>query len=376
MAKPTLQSELTTSGALWLLACISLWALGMARADGLLCSLMALALALLGWARWSGRQRLRGLTVQWQSPARAMVGTPLVLRGSIQQTQHQSAQDVHVHLTLPAGQSHEFQVAEIPARDTHTIEQTIHPQRRGTQEVLTYQLISDFPWKWWRHRTTQHQELRLLIVPQVRNYSYAFALGLPSLEHAAYHHQPLRSGGEWRGLREWRAGDALRYLHPAASTRSLARGQGLVVVDHDDPSSAPIHVVVMFHSFATDRTLIRAEPFERALSVLAGALRFLLHQKIPTTLLADFDAWCEYPCNKPSDWLELLDRFATIHRSSHTEWHDWQEAQKSIPPHAHLWMISDMPVAAWKRGILPREKPVHLIDISKKPRTFTQQATR
>lgn len=371
MTQPSLQSELTTRGAVWLLVATSLWTLGLARADGLLTSLMTIALVLVPWARWHGRRALQGLHIEWQMPARAMVDRPLALRGVIHQRRDIASHDLRMVLFFPSNQQHELRCDVLAGGDATVIEETFQPLRRGVQESLPYQVLSAFPWGWWQHRLSGHQSQSLRVVPAIRASSPHLAMGLSHEQRAASHALPTQADGEWRGLREWRAGDALTRLHLAASTRSLARGQGLMVSDHDHPATAPNHVVVMFHSFASDRALIRAEPFERALSVLAGTLRELLAQKIPASIVADFDAWCEYPCRKSSDFHELLDRFAGVKRATQTEWHDWQEAQRSIDPTAQLWMISDMPSDAWQRGILPRKVPVQILDISKKPRAFS-----
>jgi uncharacterized protein (DUF58 family) len=371
MTQPSLQSELTTRGAVWLLVAICLWTLGLARADGLLTSLMTIALALVPWARWHGRRVLQGLNIEWQMPARAMVDRPLALRGIIHQGRAMAAHNLRLVLFFPSNQQHELTCDYLAGGDSTVIEESFQPLRRGVQDSLPYQILSTFPWGWWQHCLSGHQAQRLRVIPAVRSSSPLLAMGLSHEQRAASHLLQTQADGEWRGLREWRAGDALKRLHLAASTRSLARGQGLMVSDHDHPATAPNHVVVLFHSFASDRALIRDEPFERALSVLVGTLRYLLAQQVPASLVADFDAWCESPCMKSSDFQELLDRFACVKRAAQTEWHDWQEAQRSIDPTAQLWMISDMPPHTWQRGILPRKAPVQILDISKKPRAFS-----
>jgi uncharacterized protein (DUF58 family) len=361
---------------MWLLCCLSLWGLGLARGDGLLTSLMSLAILLVPWARWHGLRALRGLSIEWQLPSRGMVGRPLPLRAQLTQAPGRVARGVRLELSLPAAPPHSIALPDLAGGSSLMIEETIRPQHRGVQETLRTDLLADSPWGWWRQRITHQQAHSLRMVPQILTPTTLIEQNHSREEESGIDHPHARARGEWRGLREWRAGDSLKHLHPAASARSLARGQGLMVAEHDAPSTAPAQVVVMFHSFATDRAIIRPEPFERALSLLAGTLRFWVEQQIPTTLVADFDAWCEYPCHHPRDFQELLDRLATVKRAPHTEWHDWQSAQKSLDPQACLWLISDMPVTSWQRGILPRHAPTHIIDTTKKTRSHRRKGRK
>lgn len=369
-------SELSFSGVAWLLLSASLWALGLARADGLLTSLMSLALLLLPFARWQGRRSLRALSVEWQMPTRAMVGRALPLRAILHLRRAIRIRNLHLIVHLPNNPPHRISLPQFIGARSITHDEHVVPQGRGSQELLRFDITSDFPWGWWQHRIAMEQTHSLCICPQVLVPPITIESGQWHDDISDFHQSHDRADGEWRGLREWRAGDALKHLHLAASARSLARGQGLMVAEHDRPGNAPSQVVVMFHSFATDRTIIRPESFERGLSLLAGTLRHLVNQQVPACLVADFDGWCEQPCTQPSELQHLFERFARVQRAAQTEWHDWQQAQKSIDPQAQLWIISDMPTQAWQRGILPRRSPVRLIDTTKKARAFSTKGGR
>ena len=126
-------------------------------------------------------------------------------------------------------------------------------------------------------------------------------------------------------MRAWRSGDSARRIHASATSRMLARGMEPVVTEWDPPGYYPRRVVVLFHSHGTDRTLIRPELFERALSLVCGTLDHLLRMGIPAVLKADFLSWSEMECRSRKELAECFALLARVRRYGQTEAHDIQE---------------------------------------------------
>jgi uncharacterized protein (DUF58 family) len=157
------------------------------------------------------------------------------------------------------------------------------------------------------------------------------------------------SHGEPRGLRPYRAGDAARTISWPATLRSHARGGGLVVREFDTPGLRPREAVVLFHSFATGREVIRPDRFERGLSLAWGALRHFQAQGIPVRLMADFDGWEPRPAGNRRQLGACGELLARARRAAGTGAEELQAILSSLDESTGVLVLSDMPLAGWKK---------------------------
>ena len=171
-----------------------------------------------------------------------------------------------------------------------------------------------------------------------------------------------QSFGEPRGIRPWQAGDSARRIHWPASARAMARGHSLRVREYDPPGFHPDHCHLVFHSYASGGEMLREDRFERAISLLAGALISLRGNGIPCVFTADFNDWQDVSCSSHSQLVECLFQLARVQRNRGTEAHDLEYTLRAVSPDHALMVISDMPPDSW-RHLLVKHPHTLIIDI-------------
>ncbi len=158
--------------------------------------------------------------------------------------------------------------------------------------------------------------------------------------------------GEWRGLRERRGGDGLRRIAWAASLRSEAAGGAILVREDEPPGSQAEGCLVVFHSYGGDGDLIRPDRFEKALSLLCGALGSLVGFGMPVRWIADFNGWEEGVVKTRRQLAGMREGLLTVKRASGTEAHDLIAALARANDHECVVVVSDMPRSGWE-GFVP-----------------------
>lgn len=158
--------------------------------------------------------------------------------------------------------------------------------------------------------------------------------------------------GEWRGLRERRGGDGLRRIAWAASLRSEAAGGAILVREDEPPGSQAEGCLVVFHSYGGAGDLIRPDLFEKALSLLCGALGSLVGYGMPVRWIADFNGWEEGVIKTRRHLAGVRESLLSVKRASGTEAHDLIAALARAREHECVVVISDMPCAGWE-GFVP-----------------------
>jgi len=158
--------------------------------------------------------------------------------------------------------------------------------------------------------------------------------------------------GDWKGLRERRGGDGLRRIAWAASLRSEAAGGAILVREDEPPGSQAEGCLVVFHSYGGDGELIRPDRFEKALSLLCGALGFLVGSGMPVRWIADFNGWEEEVLKTRRQWAAMREGLLAVKRASGTEAHDLIAALGRAHEHECAVVVSDMPLSSWE-GFLP-----------------------
>ena len=158
--------------------------------------------------------------------------------------------------------------------------------------------------------------------------------------------------GEWKGLRERRGGDGLRRIAWAASLRSEAAGGVLLVREDEPPGSQAEGCLVVFHSYGGAGDLIRPDRFEKALSLLCGAMGNLIGFGMPVRWIADFNGWEEGVVKTRRQLAGVGEGLLTVKRASGTEAHDLIAALARAHDHECVVVVSDMPRSGWE-GFVP-----------------------
>lgn len=358
------RSELSQRGVLVLSIAVVTFLYGMARADGVLACVCLLVLLSFPLAKWRGRLNLLGLALRGQGAHRAIVGQQWPLRISLERRAALFvSRDIGIRLRAPGGAEVHCGFSSIESGTTSCADLSMEMKQRGEISSFGYEIQSAYPLGLWVHGSAGQLEQPLIVTPRPVVSKKLALTGWWREGLADWGASHATHAGEIRGLRAWRPGDSFKRVHPAASARSYARGQGLMVAETDPPGFAPRHVTVMFHSYAADRAIIRPEMFERALSYLGGTLLYLCHQSLPATCVADFDGWLEQSCRNRRELRDLLDHLSRVKRQADTEWHELQRVQSKLDPQTSLIVISDMPFFHWQSAIMNREIPTIIVPV-------------
>jgi uncharacterized protein (DUF58 family) len=326
---------------------LALLATGLARVDGAMAALGAAGLAALGIAALAARANLRGLAIELSGPHALAAGSTARFRITLRNPRRGlDAFGIHVGFPVPGDAECGTHALWVAAGSTAEADPRATPGRRGDHDLGDVVLRSGFPLGLFEAATRRACPHRLLVFPRPQ-------VPVELLDRGAWRDDSPRlalaagdAQGEPRGLRPYRAGDAARAICWPASLRSQARGGGLVVRELDPPGFHPREVAVVFHSYGSDRALIRPDRFERALSLAWGALRHFHDLGIPARLIADFDAWQPRPAAKRRQLARCGELLARAHRHAGTEAHELQAVLSSLEEGTGALVVSDMPPAA------------------------------
>jgi uncharacterized protein (DUF58 family) len=333
---------------------VALLAAGLFRVDGPMAALGAAGLVFAGMAAAAARANLRGVEMVLSGPHVAAAGQAIRLRATLANPRSWlDGFGIHAAVKIPGAREEGSHVLWLAARSAADAELRVVPAERGDHAEMVVRLDSEFPFGLFRAARVTVCPFRLLVFPRPQVPVELLAAGAwvddsPRAAVAAGEAQ-----GEPRGLRPYRAGDAARTIAWPASVRSRARGGGLLVRELDPPGFHPREVVVLFHSFGTDRALIRPDRFERALSLAWGALRHFQGQGIPVRLTADFDGWKSRVVGNRRQLGACGEVLARARRAGGTEAHEVQAVLSSLDESTGVLLISDMPLASWKSSLRP-----------------------
>ena len=352
------RSFITQQGAIFSAVAFVLLLLGFVRIDGMMAAIGLGMLLLLAAARWMGRANLDHLTAEMQAAGSGYAGNRMPMRFSCNPDRGRLVRyDLRYRLMLQGSPVHEGDFARLNRGAWHAVDASVVLPKRGHSKDLQCHFSSHFPFSLWEHTSVRLIAHDLTIFPRPLLPRQLAFIGLLRDANPAQGASLGAAAGELRGLRPWRAGDSMKSMHIAASARSFARGDSWIVAETDPPGYFPKAITLMFHSYASDRAIIRPELFEKSLSQLCGTLRYLVGRAIPVTLMADFDDWVEHPCLNRAQLHHVLQRLARVTRSQHTERHDFCRAQQQVEADHSLWIFSDMASSGWSMHVAPRQVP-------------------
>lgn len=342
--------------------------------DGLLlllgcCGLLVLLLAWL--AAWLN---LRQLAVSLHLPKVIRAGSPVDLELTLENGRSFiDAFHTEIRLLLPGNGEFSATSGWTPAGSGARIKQSVTLPLRAYGVSHPIRLSSRFPLGLFDLSRDLELRYSVTILPRP-----IMPVELQS-DGALYDSQPrggLSSGqtlGEPRGIRPWQAGDSARRIHWPASVRSMERGHGLRIREYDPPGYHPDRCHLVFHSYASGGEMLREDRFERAISLLAGAVGLLQGQAIHCSITADFCDWQTMDCSTRAQLIECLSMLARVKRHQGTEAHDLEEVLSAVPSEHALMVLSDMAPDSWQhllaahpfammidiRQVKYRNKPLH-----------------
>ncbi len=336
------------------------------RVDGVMAAMGLAVATLLVVARISGRENLRGLTLEYRGPRRMEAGKGF--SGKVTLGNSRRLLDgfwVDFGVLLMGERSVSGRVLWLEGGGTAVAESRVLLTKRGWGEEQKGWLKSGFPLGLFAFERSVPVGAEVGVLPRVKvpvelRLSGYLLDGPPLGGSGAF-----GGIGEWRGLREWRGGDPVRRIAWTASLKSEAAGGGLLVREDEPPGSQAEGCLVVFHSFGGDGNLIRPDRFEKALELVSGTAGVLQSFGMPVRWLADFDGWEGGLIRTNRQLAHMREKLMTAERAAWTEAHDLSEALATAGDHECVVVISDMPKEAWEATVRGLVQPPVLVDISK-----------
>jgi len=250
----------------------------------------------------------------------------------------------------------------VPARSMADAKVSLRIPMRATELEHLYQFSSHFPLGLFTFYSDQTLYRPITVYPRSIVPGELLDHGVSGQCHQPDEHSMVHHSGESRGVREWQPGDPAKNIHWPASIRSLALGDGLKIREFDPPGLLPEQAVIIFHSFSSQREMVRVDAFERAVALAAGSIAHLRNLNIRTELIADFMMWNPLYTKSRSQYYECLSILADAQRAMGTEMHELQSALDAIPDSHKVIVISDMPNDVWQ-SLIQAPQGATLIDI-------------
>ncbi len=345
-----MQSRMTRWGAWVIGLSLVMVGVGLARHDALQAAFGFAGLLMMGMSYLVGRLNVCGWEMNCEGAAVAHAGQVFLLRLWVKSKKRFLAgHGLHAKIAMVGGMKEEWSLPTVDPGEEHAHDVRMIPDQRASGQKHSVRWRSIFPLGLWDFERVGEMVHELTIFPQVARAKAGLLTG--AMRDAAVLHGLSfgRGGGEWRGLRAWQAGDSAQRVHASASSRSHARGMGLMVREYDPPGHLPQRVIVLFHSLGRDGAMIRPEMFERALSHVCGVIKFLIEQSIPVTFVADFDHYLERRCDSRAQMIEVFHLLSRAQRYAGTEWHDLDKIKNDYQEEDFWIVISDMDRALWQR---------------------------
>lgn len=357
--------RIQTRGTLLLGGSAALVIVGLIRVDGAMASLGLAGLIFSAVAMVAARMNLRGLSVDLMGAHTVAAGQRMRLIATLRNRRRGlDAFGIELALKIPGGDEAGTHAQWVAGRSAADAEILAVPRQRGDFHEIPVSISSEFPFGLFRAKQSLPCSYRMLVFPRPQVPAELLASGAWVDDTTGSAVAAGESHGEPRGLRPYRAGDAARSIAWPATLRSHARGGGMIVRELDPPGFHPREAVVLFHSFGTDRALIRPDRFERALSLAWGALQHFQGQGIPVRLVADFDDWESHSAGNRRLLGQCGEVLAKARRALGTEAHEVQSILAGLDSSTGVLVVSDMPMNAWSDS-LRVTGPCVKIDVSR-----------
>ncbi len=257
----------------------------------------ALLLGLIGFsllliARFVSRAQLRDLTLERHLPRRAFLGEPFIIQTRIQNLKStRSVGALEIQDGLINRNKNAVFVPLIQRLSSTQIEYHCRLFRRGWNAGNRYQLSSFWPLGLFASQTSgifksadpKNDGVLILPRPLVPGFLGQILDRIES-EAAQFSANQPDQLSEFRSLREFRSGDAVKTIHWPTSSRA---GK-IIVRETDPPKPRPRRYGILIHRMAPSGELIQPERFELILRIASGLLTRFQTRGIPVTFLAGF----------------------------------------------------------------------------------------
>ena len=154
----------------------------------------------------------------------------------------------------------------------------------------------------------------------------------------------LSGTDEFRGIRDYRSGDAVRSIHWPAT----ARLERLVVKEWDPPAPRPGRFGILLHAWGGGkRAVMRPENWERAISLVSGIYYFCKSSQIPLRISTPGLSGIPVKVPESLSGDGLLQHLALLDRRSDQSMDEVLADLRAMSDCDKVFVISDGPSANW-----------------------------
>ena len=250
-------------------------------------------------------------------------------------------------------------IQSVPPRNSRSLEARTRIVQRGYLRSETCALKSSFPFGLFTVRRRDHVSARTTVFPNPETPRALKMLQQAEFMEGEMGYRPaLDWTGEFRGIRHFHAGDPVKAIHWAASSRSTQ----LVVRECDFPVAEKISIV--FHSYFADGQLIQAEAFEHSMRLLAGLLYYCQRRNAPLDLTSSFLEWKTFEIPDPQRLESAMGALATAKQHVDQTPDALVRCIKTLPGFHPIYILGDAGLDGWFQEIPAIGRKVLCLDNS------------
>ena len=250
-------------------------------------------------------------------------------------------------------------ISSIPPRGSKSLDMRTRIVRRGYLRSEACVLRSSFPFGLFTVSRRDLISVRTTVFPSPETPRALLMLQQAEFMEGEMGYRPAFDWtGEFRGIRHFHAGDPVKAIHWAASSRS----HQLVVRECDFPVAEKISIV--FHSYFAPGQLAQAESFEHSMKLLAGLLYYCQRRNAPLDLTASFLEWKTFEIPDPRRLEPALGLLATANQRLEDSPAALVRRIKTLPGYHPVYILGDAGLDGWFQEIPPLGRKVVCLDNS------------
>ena len=244
----------------------------------------------------------------------------------------------------------------VKARKSRRVRRKGRVMNRGIYERSTYFLRSRFPFGLFAVEEERAEEIHLVVYPRPNIPAFMETIFQSDNTPSDRVHARFASRtGEFRGLREFHAGDPLRNVHWSSTARS-----GRLMVREFDPP-VPERFAIVYHCFKPERQIMRVFSFEKSLRILAGLFSRCSEMDIPFSFTASFDQWHTQEVTDPRDITGPMTSLAGARQVVEDSPDELIRHINLLRGYTQVFVVSNIPVHFWQGYV--EQLPVEVVCI-------------
>lgn len=243
---------------------------------------------------------------------------------------------------------------------------------RGIDRAYSISIASQFPGGFWRSQSFVRLRAKQTVYPRpILPYNVqqsVFSLRETG-DDEVWSPRP-NFEGDYLGIRDFVAGDPLKFIHWSAS----ARTQRLVTREFD--FRLPSRYSIIFHSYSPAGMFSSPDAFDAALEMLCGLLLHCREIRVPFDCTADFLNWEKRDLTDSHDLTTILTELAGAVRPATTSLEVLMHRVQSFVAEGKTVIISDCPVRHWKDKIASSSNELLCLSVAEMRKSYRWRSTR